>query len=186
MCARICRARSCPVHRRERRAQERDLGGSQRLPARDHRTRRHCEGLPQLGQAPFWPRWRCRGRLSIRGLRPRRMYARRSSAWLRGSATRRRYAASVSGEHLSLRRPLDRFGPARTSRIEPVGRAGSSVKTSSREGTQDPAWAFASRENSNAQHEAQRRKAMGLGRGVLLWLLGIPLPIIILLILFWR
>jgi len=27
---------------------------------------------------------------------------------------------------------------------------------------------------------------MGLGRGALLWLLGIPLPIIILLILFWR
>jgi hypothetical protein len=27
---------------------------------------------------------------------------------------------------------------------------------------------------------------MGLGRGVLLWLLGIPLPIIILLALFWH
>jgi len=27
---------------------------------------------------------------------------------------------------------------------------------------------------------------MGLGRGILLWLLGIPLPIIILLALFWR
>jgi len=27
---------------------------------------------------------------------------------------------------------------------------------------------------------------MGFGRGVLLWLLGIPLPIIILLALFWR
>jgi glucose/arabinose dehydrogenase len=27
-------------------------------------------------------------------------------------------------------------------------------KTSSREGTQDPTWAFASREHSNAQHEA--------------------------------
>jgi hypothetical protein len=27
---------------------------------------------------------------------------------------------------------------------------------------------------------------MGLGRGALLWLLGIPLPIIILLALFWR
>jgi len=27
---------------------------------------------------------------------------------------------------------------------------------------------------------------MGLGRGVLLWLLGIPIPIIILLALIWR
>jgi hypothetical protein len=27
---------------------------------------------------------------------------------------------------------------------------------------------------------------MGFGRGALLWLLGVPLPIIILLALFWR
>jgi len=27
---------------------------------------------------------------------------------------------------------------------------------------------------------------MGFGRGLLLWILGIPLPIIILLALFWR
>jgi hypothetical protein len=27
---------------------------------------------------------------------------------------------------------------------------------------------------------------MGLGKGALLWLLGIPIPIIILLMLFWR
>jgi len=27
---------------------------------------------------------------------------------------------------------------------------------------------------------------MGLGRGVLLWLLGVPLPIIILLAIFWH
>jgi len=27
---------------------------------------------------------------------------------------------------------------------------------------------------------------MGVGKGALLWLLGVPLPIIILLILFWR
>jgi len=27
---------------------------------------------------------------------------------------------------------------------------------------------------------------MGFGRGVLLWLLGIPIPIILLLALFWR
>jgi len=27
---------------------------------------------------------------------------------------------------------------------------------------------------------------MGMGKGILLWLLGIPLPIIVLLALFWR
>ena len=27
---------------------------------------------------------------------------------------------------------------------------------------------------------------MGMGKGILLWLLGIPIPIIILLALFWR
>jgi hypothetical protein len=27
---------------------------------------------------------------------------------------------------------------------------------------------------------------MGVGKGALLWLIGIPLPIIILLVLFWR
>jgi len=27
---------------------------------------------------------------------------------------------------------------------------------------------------------------MGLGRGILLWLLGVPLPIVILLALFWH
>jgi hypothetical protein len=31
-----------------------------------------------------------------------------------------------------------------------------------------------------------RRLDMGFGKGALLWLLGIPLPIIILLALFWR
>jgi hypothetical protein len=29
-------------------------------------------------------------------------------------------------------------------------------------------------------------ETMGLGRGLLLWILGIPLPIILLLALFWR
>jgi hypothetical protein len=29
-------------------------------------------------------------------------------------------------------------------------------------------------------------RAMGFGRGVLLWLLGVPLPFIILLALFWH
>ena len=28
--------------------------------------------------------------------------------------------------------------------------------------------------------------AMGLGKGALLWMIGIPLPIILLLFLFWR
>jgi hypothetical protein len=31
-----------------------------------------------------------------------------------------------------------------------------------------------------------KEDTMGFGRGLLLWLLGIPLPIIILLALFWR
>ncbi len=31
-----------------------------------------------------------------------------------------------------------------------------------------------------------RRSVMGFGRGALLWLLGVPLPIIILLVLFWH
>jgi hypothetical protein len=34
--------------------------------------------------------------------------------------------------------------------------------------------------------QAQEEDIMGLGRGFLLWMLGIPLPIIILLALFWR
>jgi hypothetical protein len=33
---------------------------------------------------------------------------------------------------------------------------------------------------------ANHEEIMGFGRGLLLWLLGIPLPIIILLALFWR
>jgi hypothetical protein len=38
---------------------------------------------------------------------------------------------------------------------------------------------------ANAPH-AMTEDHMGMGRGILLWLLGIPLPIIILLALFWR
>ncbi len=30
------------------------------------------------------------------------------------------------------------------------------------------------------------RSNMGLGKGALLWLIGVPIPIIILLVLFWR
>jgi hypothetical protein len=32
----------------------------------------------------------------------------------------------------------------------------------------------------------QEENTMGLGKGALLWLIGIPLPIILLLALFWR
>ena len=32
----------------------------------------------------------------------------------------------------------------------------------------------------------RRRKTMTFGKGALLWLIGIPLPIILLLALFWR
>ena len=35
-------------------------------------------------------------------------------------------------------------------------------------------------------HNGLRREIMGFGKGALLWLLGIPLPIILLLALFWR
>ena len=36
------------------------------------------------------------------------------------------------------------------------------------------------------QTHHRRRFDMGFGKGALLWMLGIPLPIIILLALFWR
>ncbi|MBP1063289.1 MULTISPECIES: hypothetical protein [Bradyrhizobium] len=32
----------------------------------------------------------------------------------------------------------------------------------------------------------EEERAMGFGRGALLWLLGVPLPIILLLALFWH
>lgn len=38
---------------------------------------------------------------------------------------------------------------------------------------------------SKAENQSQEA-IMGFGRGALLWLLGVPLPIIILLALFWR
>jgi hypothetical protein len=41
------------------------------------------------------------------------------------------------------------------------------------------------RSHSNATYRTEET-TMGFGRGALLWLLGIPLPIIILLALFWR
>jgi hypothetical protein len=34
--------------------------------------------------------------------------------------------------------------------------------------------------------KSREEKIMGFGKGALLWLLGIPLPIILLLALFWR
>jgi hypothetical protein len=36
------------------------------------------------------------------------------------------------------------------------------------------------------QFDSYEERAMGLGRGILLWLLGVPLPIVILLALFWH
>ena len=39
---------------------------------------------------------------------------------------------------------------------------------------------------SSASSSFRRRTAMGFGRGALLWLLGVPLPIILLLALFWH
>jgi hypothetical protein len=35
-------------------------------------------------------------------------------------------------------------------------------------------------------HDPPMEATMGLGKGALLWLLGVPIPIIILLMLFWR
>jgi hypothetical protein len=35
-------------------------------------------------------------------------------------------------------------------------------------------------------HLVTQESQMGFGRGLLLWILGIPLPIILLLALFWR
>jgi hypothetical protein len=41
--------------------------------------------------------------------------------------------------------------------------------------------------SDRSSHSAiERRAVMGFGKGALLWLLGIPLPIILLLALFWR
>jgi hypothetical protein len=42
--------------------------------------------------------------------------------------------------------------------------------------------------NSQQSYEPNKPEEinMGLGKGLLLWLLGIPLPIIILLVLFWH
>jgi hypothetical protein len=45
--------------------------------------------------------------------------------------------------------------------------------------------AACARFHPNATH-GSRRSIMGFGRGALLWLLGVPLPIIILLALFWH
>jgi len=39
---------------------------------------------------------------------------------------------------------------------------------------------------ARAPDSHEEESSMGFGRGILLWLLGIPLPIIILLALFWR
>ena len=43
-----------------------------------------------------------------------------------------------------------------------------------------------SRRYPGKRNQYQRRNIMGFGRGALLWLLGIPLPIILLLAFFWH
>ncbi len=40
--------------------------------------------------------------------------------------------------------------------------------------------------SGNLQIPTTQELVMGLGKGALLWLLGIPLPIIVLLVLFWH
>jgi DNA topoisomerase IB len=83
------------------------------------RTQRHCEVLPQLGQAPFWPRWRCRSSSpSTRG-----QVKTNVRAAIERVAARLGNTPPICGQY--QRRaplaapPLDRFGPARSSRIEP-------------------------------------------------------------------
>jgi hypothetical protein len=39
---------------------------------------------------------------------------------------------------------------------------------------------------SQERYRGDEEEAMGFGRGALLWLLGVPLPIILLLALFWH
>ncbi|HVY98429.1 MAG TPA: hypothetical protein VHA35_02930 [Dongiaceae bacterium] len=39
---------------------------------------------------------------------------------------------------------------------------------------------------TNLQKRISEERIMGFGRGILLWLLGVPIPVIILLALFWR
>jgi hypothetical protein len=47
-------------------------------------------------------------------------------------------------------------------------------------------WNFAMPAALVAQFKLPTEATMGIGKGALLWLLGIPIPIIILLVLFWR
>ena len=46
--------------------------------------------------------------------------------------------------------------------------------------------AFSEQLVDNEQYKQTQEIKMGLGKGALLWMLGIPLPIILLLALFWR
>jgi hypothetical protein len=117
------------------------------------RTRRHCKGLPQLGHTVS----------AALALQEFETFETRSgqdecthSDRARGCAARQHAAdmPPVSAASTPRCAAVRSGWPGSIFAHEPVGRAGSSVKTSSREGTQDPAWAFASRENSNAQHEA--------------------------------
>jgi hypothetical protein len=47
-------------------------------------------------------------------------------------------------------------------------------------------WNFGSGPRVDAPNKRTQESVMGFGRGILLWLLGVPLPIIILLALFWH
>jgi hypothetical protein len=49
-----------------------------------------------------------------------------------------------------------------------------------------PRWNQSGRMFVFAANQHRRRYAMGFGRGALLWMLGIPLPIILLLAFFWH
>ena len=41
-------------------------------------------------------------------------------------------------------------------------------------------------QGANRLYSFREERIMGMGRGILLWLLGVPLPIVILLALFWH
>ena len=45
---------------------------------------------------------------------------------------------------------------------------------------------FAAIQRLSSSNKATMEEIMDLGKGALLWLLGVPLPIIILLVLFWH
>jgi hypothetical protein len=50
----------------------------------------------------------------------------------------------------------------------------------------EPGWNNGQSYLLNLRTGSTKEETMGFGRGLLLWLIGIPLPIIILLALFWH